>query len=88
MDKDLLDLGESINLIHLTMLKKIKDLEIKPTKMTLQLADRVTKYPYGVVEDVFVKVDKLIVTRIKIDIDSGKLKVRTQSDETTFNLFL
>jgi len=88
VDKDLLDLGESINLIHLTMLKKIKDLEIKPTKMTLQLADRVTKYPYGVVEDVFVKVDKLIVTRIKIDIDSGKLKVRTQSDETTFNLFL
>ena len=40
------------------MLKKIGDLEIKPTKMTLKLADRVTKYPYGVVEDVLVKVDK------------------------------
>ena len=40
------------------MLKKIGDLEIKPTKMTLKLADQVTKYPYGVVEDVLVKVDK------------------------------
>ncbi|XP_068461559.1 uncharacterized protein [Phaseolus vulgaris] len=40
------------------MLKKIDDLEIKPTKMTLKLADQVSKYPYGVVEDVLVKVDK------------------------------
>jgi len=60
VDKALLDLGTSINLISLTMLKKIGDLEIKPTKMTLQLADKVTKYPYGVVEDVLVKVDKFI----------------------------
>jgi len=52
----LLDLGASINLMPLPMLKKISDLEIKPTKMT----DRVIKYPYGVVEDVLVKVDKLI----------------------------
>jgi len=56
----LLDLGASINLIPLAMPKKIGDLKIKPTKMTLQLADRVTKYPYGVVEDVLVKVDKFI----------------------------
>jgi len=56
----LLDLGESRNLIPLEMLKKIGDLKIKPTKMTLQLADRVTKYPYGVVEEVLMKVDKFI----------------------------
>ena len=54
----LLDLGASVNIIPLAMLKKIGDLEIKPTKMTLKLADQVTKYPYGVVEDVLVKVDK------------------------------
>ena len=60
MDNALLDLGASINLIPLAMLKRIGDLTIKPTKMTLQLANRVTKYPYGVVEDVLVKVEKFI----------------------------
>ena len=54
VDNVLLDLGENVNIIPLAMLKKIGDLEIKPTKMTLKLADRVTKYPYGVVEDVLV----------------------------------
>ena len=54
----LLDLGASVNIIPLAMLKKIGDLEIKPTKMTLKLTDQVTKYPYGVVEDVLIKVGK------------------------------
>ncbi|KAG2397807.1 uncharacterized protein HKW66_Vig0139570 [Vigna angularis] len=57
--KALVDLGASINLMPLSMLKKIGDLEVKPTKMMLQLADRSIKYPYGVVEDVVVKIDKL-----------------------------
>ena len=43
VDDALLDLGASVNTIPLGMLKKIGDLEIKPTKMTLTLADRVTK---------------------------------------------
>ncbi|XP_019429801.1 PREDICTED: uncharacterized protein LOC109337307 [Lupinus angustifolius] len=46
--KALLDLGASINMMPLSMLKRIGDLEIKPTRMTLQLADRSVKYPYGV----------------------------------------
>ncbi|XP_052728512.1 uncharacterized protein LOC128195307 [Vigna angularis] len=41
------------------MLRKIGGLEAKPTRMMLQLADRSIKYPYGVVEDVVVKIDKL-----------------------------
>jgi len=60
VDKALLDLGASINLMPLSMLRRIGDLEVKPTRMTLQLADRSLKYPYGVVEDVLVKVDKFI----------------------------
>ncbi|XP_052724088.1 uncharacterized protein LOC128193932 [Vigna angularis] len=55
----LVDLGASINLIPLSMLKKIGGLEVKPTRMMLQLADRSIKYPYGVVEDVVVNIDKL-----------------------------
>ncbi|XP_019431676.1 PREDICTED: uncharacterized protein LOC109338812 [Lupinus angustifolius] len=58
--KALLDLGASINLMPLSMLKRIGELEIKPTRMTLQLADRLVKYPYGVAENVLVKVDELI----------------------------
>ncbi|XP_019427136.1 PREDICTED: uncharacterized protein LOC109335457 [Lupinus angustifolius] len=56
----LLDLGANINLMPLSMLKRIGDLEIKPTRMTLQLADRSVKYSYGVEEDVLVKVDGLV----------------------------
>jgi len=56
--KILLDLRASINLMHLSMLKKIGDVEVRPTRMTLQLVDRPIKYPHGIVEDILVKVDK------------------------------
>jgi hypothetical protein len=42
------------------MLKWIGDLEVKPTRMTLQLANRSLKFLYGVAEDVLVKVDKFV----------------------------
>ena len=34
--------------------------EVKPTTISLQLADRAIKYPRGVIEDILVKVDKFI----------------------------
>ncbi|KAL2329937.1 hypothetical protein Fmac_017518 [Flemingia macrophylla] len=58
--KALLDLGASINLMPLSMLKRIGDVEVRPTRMTLQLADRSLKYPHGIVEDILVKVDKFL----------------------------
>ena len=58
--KALLDLGANINLIPLSMLKKIGDVEVKPTRMTLQLANRSIKHPYGIVEDLLVKADKFL----------------------------
>jgi len=54
--KALIDLGASINLMPLSMCRRIGELEITPTRMTLQLADRSITRPYGVVEDVLVKV--------------------------------
>ena len=60
IEKALLDLGASINLMPLSMLKKIGVVEMKPTRMTLQLADRSIKYPHGIVEDLLVKVDKFL----------------------------
>ena len=58
--KALLDLGADIHLMPLSMLRRIGDLEVRPTRMTLQLANRSMKYPYGVAEDVLVKVDKFM----------------------------
>jgi len=60
VERALLDLGASTNLMPLSMLKKIGEVEILPTKMTLQLADKSIKHPYGIVEDLLVKVDKFI----------------------------
>ncbi|KAL8470352.1 hypothetical protein ACS0TY_032997 [Phlomoides rotata] len=58
--KALCDLGASINLMPLSIFERLKIVEIKPTGMTLQLADRSVTYPTGIVEDVLVKIDKFV----------------------------
>ncbi|XP_047170548.1 uncharacterized protein LOC124838881 [Vigna umbellata] len=58
--KALCDLGASINLMSFSIFKRLGIGEVKPTMITLQLADRSITYPYGIVEDVLVKVDKFI----------------------------
>nr|GEY70853.1 DNA-directed DNA polymerase [Tanacetum cinerariifolium] len=54
----LADLGASINLMPLSIWKKLSLPELTPTRMTLELADRSITRPKGVTEDVFVKVRK------------------------------
>ncbi|GJX79672.1 reverse transcriptase domain-containing protein [Tanacetum coccineum] len=54
----LADLGASINLMPLSVWKKISLLELTPTRMTLELATRTVAYPVGIAEDVFVQVGK------------------------------
>ncbi|GJR99939.1 reverse transcriptase domain-containing protein [Tanacetum coccineum] len=54
----LADLGASINLMPLSIWKKLSLSELTPTRMTLELADRLITYPKGLAEDVFVKVGK------------------------------
>nr|GEW93274.1 reverse transcriptase domain-containing protein [Tanacetum cinerariifolium] len=54
----LADLGASINLMPLSIWKKLLLPELTPTRMTLELADRSFTHPKGVAEDVFVKVGK------------------------------
>nr|GFC39170.1 reverse transcriptase domain-containing protein [Tanacetum cinerariifolium] len=54
----LADLGASINLMPLSIWKKLSLPELTPTRMTLELADRSITHPKGVAEDVFVKVEK------------------------------
>ncbi|GJR42465.1 reverse transcriptase domain-containing protein [Tanacetum coccineum] len=52
----LADLGASINLMPLSIWKKLSLPELTPTRMTLELADRSITHPKGVAEDIFVKV--------------------------------
>nr|GEW09410.1 DNA-directed DNA polymerase [Tanacetum cinerariifolium] len=54
----LADLGASINLMPLSIWKKLSLPELTPTRMTFELADRSITRPKGVAEDVFVKVGK------------------------------
>nr|GFA79069.1 reverse transcriptase domain-containing protein [Tanacetum cinerariifolium] len=56
----LTDLVASINLMPLSIGKKFSLPELTPTRMTLELVDRSITRPKGVVEDVFVKVEKFI----------------------------
>nr|GEY52721.1 hypothetical protein [Tanacetum cinerariifolium] len=55
----LADLGASINLMPLSIWKKLRLPTLNDTKMVLELADRTISKPTGVVENVFVKVGKL-----------------------------
>ncbi|XP_024035502.1 uncharacterized protein LOC127899262 [Citrus sinensis] len=112
-DKALCDLGTSINLMPLFVFRKLGLGEPKATIVSLQLADRSIKYPRGMIEDVFVKVDKFIfpadfivldmiedreipiilgrpflaTRRTLIDVQEGKLILRVQDEQVTFNVF-
>ncbi|GJR41623.1 reverse transcriptase domain-containing protein [Tanacetum coccineum] len=54
----LADLGASINLMPLSIWKKLKLSGLTETRMVLELADRTISKPTGVAENVFVKVGK------------------------------
>ncbi|XP_048229129.1 uncharacterized protein LOC125369882 [Ricinus communis] len=56
----LTELGASINLMSTSFFDRLGLSEPKPTRMSIQLADRTIKIPRGIVEDVLVKVDKFI----------------------------
>ena len=57
IDKALLDLGASVYLLPYSVYKQLGLGELKPTNITLSLADRLVKIPKGIAEDVLVKVD-------------------------------
>nr|GEV44850.1 reverse transcriptase domain-containing protein [Tanacetum cinerariifolium] len=54
----LADLGASINLMPLSIWKKLRLPTLNDTKMVLELADRTISKPTGIAENVFVKVGK------------------------------
>ena len=58
MEKTLLDLGASVNLLPYLVYKQLGLGELKPTTITLSLVDRLVKIPKGTVDDVLGQVDK------------------------------
>ena len=58
VEKALLDLGASVNLLPYSVYKQLGLGELKPTTITLSLADRSIKIPKGTMEDVLIQVDK------------------------------
>ena len=73
-ERALCDLGARINLMPLSIFRRLGLGEAKPTTVTLQLADRSLKHPRGIIEDVLVKVDKFIFPAdfIVLDMEEDK----------------
>jgi hypothetical protein len=71
IERALLDLGASVNLLPFPVYLQLALGELKPTTVTLQLADRSIRKPRGVVKDVLIKVDNFyyLVDFIILDIE-------------------
>ncbi|XP_026459761.1 uncharacterized protein LOC113360469 [Papaver somniferum] len=54
----LFDLGASVNLLPFSVYEQLGLGELKPTSVTLQLADISVKVPRGIVENVLIQIDK------------------------------
>ncbi|GKC00246.1 hypothetical protein Tco_0986382 [Tanacetum coccineum] len=60
IDKALADLGANSSLMPYSMYARLDLGELKPTRMCIELANKSTQYPKGIVENVIVKFDKFI----------------------------
>ena len=58
--KALCDSGASINLMPLSMVKRINLGELTPTSITLKMANKTMAQPEGILEDVLIRVGKFI----------------------------
>eukprot|EP00257_Ricinus_communis_P020405 XP_015579630.1 uncharacterized protein LOC107261880 [Ricinus communis] len=59
--KALYDLGASVSLMPLSICKKLQMGELKPTRISLQLANRSVRFPFGILEDVPLIVGKFFI---------------------------
>ncbi|CAM8932134.1 unnamed protein product [Rhodiola kirilowii] len=67
----LADLGASVSVMPLATYHKLGLKAVKSAKMTLQLVDGTTKCPWGLVENVPIKVDKFYIPCDFVVIDMG-----------------
>jgi hypothetical protein len=86
--KALLDLGASVNLLPYSVFQGLNLGELKPTSVTLLLADRSVKVLRGIVEDVLVQVDKFIYPMDFIVFDTQPVKACNSFPVILGRLFL
>ncbi|GFS36390.1 late embryogenesis abundant protein, group 2 [Actinidia rufa] len=82
IDRALLDLGSSVNLLPYSIYKDLGLGELKPTRVTLELADRSVKVPRGIIEDVLIQVDTvyypvdfIVLDTQPVDVESFKCHI-------------
>ncbi|XP_069151850.1 uncharacterized protein [Solanum lycopersicum] len=87
--KALCDLGESINLMTLSIYKKLGLGDPKPFAMGLLMADRTMKRPIGILHDVLVKVESFIFLANLVILDCEvdfEVPIILWKVEATFNI--
>ncbi|GJV31386.1 reverse transcriptase domain-containing protein [Tanacetum coccineum] len=85
----LADLGANINLMPLSVSKKLMLPELISTRMTLKLANRSVAYPAGIAEDVFVQVGKETILEddpCLVDVHGEELTLRVSDEKLIFNV--
>nr|XP_025635828.1 uncharacterized protein LOC112729908 [Arachis hypogaea] len=71
-EKALCDLSSSINLMPLSVIMRLRILEVQSAKISLEMVDKSLKRVYGMVDDVLVKVEDLYLPADFVIIDTGE----------------
>ncbi|GJY54351.1 reverse transcriptase domain-containing protein [Tanacetum coccineum] len=86
----LADLGASINLMPYSLYAKLSLETLKPTKMSVRLADRSFQYPIGIAKNMLVEVGKFTFPAdfviLKMKEDSKAMKHSYSNDDTCFSI--
>ncbi|KAJ9167282.1 hypothetical protein P3X46_021946 [Hevea brasiliensis] len=89
--KALCDLGASVSLMPLSIYEKLNMGDLKPTHISLQLADRSIKYPEGILENdsnipIILGRPFLATAGALIDVKGEKLTLRVGEEQLVFNI--
>ncbi|KAJ9168544.1 hypothetical protein P3X46_020050, partial [Hevea brasiliensis] len=79
--KALCDLGASVSLMPLSIYEKLNMGDLKPTHISLQLADRTIKYPEGILENVPLKLTlRVSEEQLIFNINNSMKKHHSEAD--------
>ena len=75
IERALLDLGPSVNLLPYSVYLQLGVGKLKPTSMTLQLTDKSVKVSRGIVKDVLIKVEKFYFPMDFVMLDTKSVEI-------------
>ncbi|XP_013594402.1 PREDICTED: uncharacterized protein LOC106302439 [Brassica oleracea var. oleracea] len=71
-EKCLCDLGASVSVMPLSVVKKLGFTQYKKCRLSLVLADRSVKYPVGILEDLLVKIGRYEIPTDFVVLEMGE----------------